>query len=164
MKHSSMQLYDAVRSFRVAEVQQIIEEGVDVNEGFMAGDTPLLIAVRANHASITGLLVDAGADVNVQDSQGMTPLMYAARFGASQIAHLMMRHGARQSLTNNKGLMAYDCAMEMHHYETAKLLAQNDEHRRAIDAALGMVTPQNRTADRQQVLRQLSHQRPFRPR
>lgn len=74
----------------------LIEKGIDVNEHFEGGATPLITAVNSNQPEIVKLLLSKNADPNQQEQAGLqgTPLMYAASRNDITIPKLLVQAGA----------------------------------------------------------------------
>ena len=62
----------------VAQIQQYIDRGEDVNVQDNKGWTLLLFAVRNNNSEAVGILLEAKADVKLPNENGATPLHIAA--------------------------------------------------------------------------------------
>jgi len=93
----------------------------------MAGDTPLLYAVRYRELSAARLLIEAGADVKHRDDSGTTALIEAARLGgpeALDFVKLLLARGADPDARDNKGTSARDVA---HEFGAPQVLALIDK-------------------------------------
>jgi len=67
-------------------------DGVDVNKGDEAGETPLLIAAEKGHSSVVELVLKAdGVDVNKGNNDGYTPLHVAAQNGHLSVVELLLK-------------------------------------------------------------------------
>ena len=76
-------------------VQQLIEQGQDLNQGNAAGETPLHLAVMRGDMGVTWMLLEGGADFNATDQAvGYSPLQMAALQGHSEICEALIRYGA----------------------------------------------------------------------
>jgi hypothetical protein len=76
---ANSRLWKAVANDNLAEVEQIITEGIaDVNSAKKDGNTPLMYAARDNNIDIINALIKAGADVNSVNHNGTTALICAA--------------------------------------------------------------------------------------
>ncbi|HEY5101686.1 MAG TPA: ankyrin repeat domain-containing protein, partial [Steroidobacteraceae bacterium] len=81
----------------------------------LAGDTPLLYAVRARELSAARLLIEAGADANQRNQKGTTALIEAAALGgpeALDLVKLLLARGADPDAKDSKGVSARDVAHE----------------------------------------------------
>ncbi|MGB5474570.1 MAG: ankyrin repeat domain-containing protein [Gammaproteobacteria bacterium] len=91
----STELGLAVTRGEPALVQQLIEQGQDLNQGNAAGETPLHLAVMRGDMSMTWMLLEGGADFNATDQAvGYSPLQIAALQGHSEICEALIRYGA----------------------------------------------------------------------
>jgi ankyrin repeat protein len=74
---STQEFFRAVKDGDTAEVQGLIEAGVDVNAMDKNGNTALMCALYIGHTEIVELLISKGADVNAQNDYGYTALKTA---------------------------------------------------------------------------------------
>lgn len=92
---SSQLFQNAIKAGEMQDVVTLIKSGLDVNEAFSDGITPLHVAVINNQEQIATLLIENGAKVNVVDtSTSATPLHLAALYGREEIAKLLVQKGA----------------------------------------------------------------------
>lgn len=84
-------LVTAARNNRIDSIQNLINEGADVNERDTYGRSALMYSRSQETAR---LLIDAGADVNGRDKRGWTPLMFAARYGRTDVIKVLLESGA----------------------------------------------------------------------
>ena len=73
-------LIDYVRANNIKAIEELINDGVNLNETDHKGDTPLNWAASYGLAHIIKLLIDGGADVNKQNNNGKTALIFATTF------------------------------------------------------------------------------------
>jgi hypothetical protein len=92
--HGAAALFNAILKGRIAVVQSLIAQGVNVNIKTVTGKTPLMAAAYKGYSDIVQVLVDHGADANVRDSTGDTALRIAARAGFSRVIEQLKRAGA----------------------------------------------------------------------
>ena len=92
-------LMSAVQSGDLAQVQQLIADGVDVNEKSPVlangndGQTPLLVACFLGHAAIVRALLAAGANPRINDYLlGATPAHKAAYAGRAEALAVLREH------------------------------------------------------------------------
>lgn len=88
----------SILRFSVAEnqqtvVQQLFEEGIDVNISYDDKRTPLHFAVESNVVGMAKFLIQKGADVTVIDTTGKTLLHHVAETGNVQMFNLLMEAG-----------------------------------------------------------------------
>lgn len=116
-------LHDAVKDGDLADVQDLIAEGADVNEvDFLAG-TPLHIAAVRGHNRILAILLEAHADANaVEWGREEAPLHWAARGGSMEGAQLLLAAGAAIDAVNDKGETPLMLALEDGHRNVAEVL------------------------------------------
>lgn len=93
--HGAAALFTAILKGRIAVVQSLLSQGVNVNVRTISGKTPLMAAAFKGYSDIVQLLVDNGADTNAKDSKGDTALKIATRAGYTRIAELLKKAGAR---------------------------------------------------------------------
>lgn len=62
----------------------LLNEGVDINEGNIVQETPLIIAVKFNKKNLIGYLLENGADPNHTDRDGNSAFFYAVAHAQSE--------------------------------------------------------------------------------
>ncbi|MBN2270416.1 MAG: ankyrin repeat domain-containing protein [Sedimentisphaerales bacterium] len=87
----------------LAQVEVLLEEGIDVNAKDEDGKTPLHLAVQEDHKDVVQALVSKGADVNAKDNKGMTPIHLATLRNLRDIIDLLISKGANVNTKNEKG-------------------------------------------------------------
>ena len=117
-----------------ADVQLLVDAGVNVNSGSALNDSAIYFAVfsgcgakqgetDALVATVTTLLA-AGADFKRKDDNGNTVLMSAAQMCGPRIVTELIGAGADINVTNGGGLNPLAMALIMHHPDAADALAQ----------------------------------------
>ena len=102
---SQFQIYAAIVSNNVIEVENIIERGFIVNYkmGNFARRTALHIAAEKGSLPIIKLLIVKGADVNVSDPNGVTPILLAAKNQRKDCVLFLYNNGADLDMKTNNG-------------------------------------------------------------
>jgi len=75
-------------------VEELIDEGADINAPDSEGYTPLMHAIWYGNNETVEVLMNKGADINAKDSRGYTPLLWASYYGFLDIAKLLIDNGA----------------------------------------------------------------------
>ena len=101
----SADIFTVASSGTVAEVQQAIKAGADVNARNDNGSTPLMYAAMSNiNSEVVSVLIKAGADVNAKDSTGVTPLLVAAGANTiSEVVSVLIKAGANVNARADNG-------------------------------------------------------------
>jgi uncharacterized protein len=116
-------LHDAAKEGDVGRAEQLLDQGVALEEPDHAGEPPLLIAALAGHADIVALLLDRGADINVRNKGGLTALHAAAYAGSPEVVELLIERGASVNESKNLYHMSpLHAAAEEGHKEVVELL------------------------------------------
>ena len=93
----SSQFIDAAEKGNLAEVENLLDKGADINTKGALGLTALMVASLEGHKEVVELLINKGADVNARDDfEGGTALLYASVMGHEDIAELLRKHGAKE--------------------------------------------------------------------
>lgn len=108
---------------------------IDAKNG--AGDTGLIIAIKANDPDFTGFLLNKGADPNLPGSGGDTPLITAAKTGFDQAAEWLIELGARVDGTNKMGETPLIIAVQQRDATLVRLLLKAGADPDHTDAAAG---------------------------
>lgn len=93
--HGAAALFTAILKGRVAVVQSLLQQGVNVNVKTVSGKTPLMAAAYKGYGDIVQLLLDSGADVNMRDARGDSALKIATRAGYTRVVELLTKAGAQ---------------------------------------------------------------------
>jgi len=93
--HGAAALFTAILKGRIAVVQSLISQGVNVNVRTISGKTPLMAACFKGYSDIVQVLLESSADTNAKDSKGDTALSIAVRSGYTRIVELLKKAGAR---------------------------------------------------------------------
>jgi cytochrome c len=146
-------LHDAAKDGDVAQIELLLSQGADINQGVLG--TPLYFAIDADHAEAAKLLIERGADVNKQSTLGaplhaasargmtytvallldrgadlhlqwqqMTPLHIAARNGRLEVVRLLLDRGADINATTGLDEPALHFAVFFEHQDVADLLRE----------------------------------------
>jgi hypothetical protein len=100
----------------VETVRNLLDGGMDPDEGTQSGYTPLMAASFRQGTEVMELLIKAGADVNRRDDSGYSALMLACSPPAGRLPdpegiQLLVKSGSDRSLRDNNGRTAYDLLM-----------------------------------------------------
>ncbi|BBG59426.1 ankyrin repeat protein [Providencia rustigianii DSM 4541] len=116
------QLVNAAEKGDLASVQQLVEQGVNMEQRDPRLRTPLMAATNANQITVARYLIEKGADVNAKDGIQDTPFLYAGARGLQEILEMTLSHGADVSSINRYGGTALIPAAERGHVKTVKTL------------------------------------------
>ncbi len=90
-----VRLIEAVRRQDKALVQQLINNGIDVDTVIpQRSATALISAVKTKNIEIAGILLANRASVNLANSDGETPLLFAIYQGDEQMIKILLKAGA----------------------------------------------------------------------
>lgn len=103
-------------------VQQLINQGANINEPDSGGYTPLMHAIWSEKTETAKVLINKGADINAKDKNGYTPLLWASSYGNLDIAKLLIDKGADVNATGNDKSTPYLLAILANNTELAQLL------------------------------------------
>jgi uncharacterized protein len=101
----SLLLRAAVRAGYWQLVQELVDEGADVNLKDRRHNTALMYAAYNNHYDIAQQLLEHGADVNAQNGFDFSPLFFAIAKGHKDIVQLLLKHGARTHIVANRDMV-----------------------------------------------------------
>jgi len=87
-------LIAAVMRNDVATIEQMQNEGVDINTPAIGDGTALIIAVKENNRNMVQALIDLGANVNQSSRGDGNPLITAAMTNNLSLAQLLIDNGA----------------------------------------------------------------------
>jgi Ankyrin repeats (3 copies) len=93
--HGAAALFTAVLKGRIAVVQTLLKQGVNVNTRTVSGKTPLMAAAYRGYNDIVQLLLEHGADAQVRDARGDTALKIASRGGYTRVTDVLKAAGGQ---------------------------------------------------------------------
>jgi len=115
-----------------ADVQALLDAGVNVNSGATLSDTALYFAVFSGCGGKKGetdglvgtvtVLVAAGADLKRKDDNGNTILTSAAQMCGPKIVGKLIAAGAEVNVANRSGITPLSMALLMHRPDAAEVL------------------------------------------
>ncbi|MBB6443997.1 M48 family metallopeptidase [Bacillus benzoevorans] len=106
-------LHMAIENNDLDELQQLLDDGADIEETDSEGSTALQHAVMWTNDEAVELLLLNGADVNTTDDWGTTPLINAVlNCEDTKIAKLLLEKGADPTLKDSSNKTAYEYALE----------------------------------------------------
>jgi ankyrin repeat protein len=101
------QLLSAARNGDMAAVQQLLQQGVNIEaKDNKYGDTVLIKAAENGHIDIVKLLLDKGADIEARNNEGETALIEAAFEDKVDVVKLLLEKGANLEAKSNGGMTA----------------------------------------------------------
>ena len=113
LKEESRLIWHYVREGDLAEIQNAIRLGINVNKSDTLRRTLLMIATNKGHTEIVRELLNAEAKVNEQDSwYRMTALMIAANSGHAEIVKMLLDEGADWTIKNYQGKTVLEIAID----------------------------------------------------
>ncbi|MDO8704035.1 MAG: ankyrin repeat domain-containing protein [Sulfuricaulis sp.] len=94
--HGAAALFTAILKGRIAVVQSLLNQGVNVNVRTISGKSPLMAAAYKGYSDIIQMLLDNGAEVNAQDGRGDSAVKISMRGGYTRITELLKKAGATE--------------------------------------------------------------------
>lgn len=119
------ELFAAVAGGDVGRVEQMVAQGVDIEDRDTRGRTPLLVAAHLSHDEIAWALLAAGADPNAMDHQRYDLITIAAVADDVAMIHLGLEFGADPgAVTSPYDGTALIAAAHLGHVETVRTLIE----------------------------------------
>ncbi len=84
-----------------AEILLLLGASPDLTDYY--GNTPLIVAVRANNLEISELLIRYGAGITVGDNKGSTPLHHSAALGFFYLADMLLYYESPMEVYDAEG-------------------------------------------------------------
>jgi ankyrin repeat protein len=91
----NQQLIDAAAEGHTRKVEELLNNGVNIEVHARDDWTALTIAAREGHYETVRLLLDRGAKVNAKEGGGHTPLFWAKKYDRQKVAELLKEAGGR---------------------------------------------------------------------
>ena len=117
-------LFAAIKNGDIATVQQLLDQGVDVNSTNDEGETSVILASACGNLYLVELLLAKGANVDIQCMHGYTALMWASDKGRQDIVKALVDKNAKLDTRDNNGMTALVWASNFGHLDCVQLLLE----------------------------------------
>ncbi|SFS67519.1 ankyrin repeat domain-containing protein [Paenibacillus sp. BC26] len=111
------------------KIRLFIENGVDINEKDVNGQTALMVAVMNNYPAVVKYLLENKADVNAYGihTEDRNPINYASANGLLDVVKVLLEYEPNMKLLNIYGGTPLIPACEQGYYEVAKILLEKTD-------------------------------------
>ncbi len=113
-------------NINIAEINELIDMGADVNAEDDSGYTALMEASFNGHLDVVELLIKNGADVNETNNHGATALMWASAYNHIEIVKCLVKNNADVNIKNKEDCTALIWASRYDNAEIVEYLIKND--------------------------------------
>jgi len=104
---NSTRLVIASKVGNIKLCEQLLASGTNPNS-VRGTNTPLIVAVKAQHYDLVRVLLEKGAKVEIDGGSGFTPLIWAVRNNDLSMAAMLLKYGANPQRTNVDGKTPYE--------------------------------------------------------
>jgi ankyrin repeat protein len=118
-------LIEMIHNSAVGGIEQLINEGLNINATIIGDGTPLIIAVRDNNKKVVESLIQWGADINLSAKNDANPLITAAMNNHLALAEMLFLQGANIDAVIDDDETALINASRQGHYQMVKFLVEN---------------------------------------
>ncbi len=118
-------LYMAVEQDKFDAAEYLLKSGANPNIKTEGGTLPLCIAAQNKNLPMVKLLVENGADIEYSYSNNATTLYLATYVNSEDMVKYLLEKGASKNVTVG-GFSTFERAIELKHYEIARLLAADE--------------------------------------
>lgn len=125
----------ACQSGDIRLIEEMVQEGFDINRASSAGVTPLMRMAKEGDAAVCATLLTLGALVNLRDKDGMPALLHAINCGHASACLVLLDGGADADAVSTMGRTAHEIAA-WHRREDLSAMLQAHAARQAANAAL----------------------------
>ncbi len=96
-------IFELCEMGEIDQTEILINNGEDVNQTNVNGDTPLHIASEYGYPDVAEMLISYGADINAKNNNNETPLYLACKYGYYDVVEYLVNQGADINIktTNN---------------------------------------------------------------
>jgi len=116
-------LLEAVDADDMSRIQNLLNEGLDVNGMNEQGWSALMIAASKGRMDILRLLIENGAALDLKNHQGgQTALIFAAHWGHVEVVRYLIAKGANLNMQMDDGWTALIDSISRGNLEVAKIL------------------------------------------
>ena len=108
----------------ISEIQQLFDDGLNINQDIQGDGTPLIIAVRSGNKDLVEYLLNRGADVNTESTRDGTALTEAAANNDVELLSYLYAQGAVIDTVTKFDETALITASRAGNYQAVKYLVE----------------------------------------
>lgn len=156
-KISIREVCEAAFKEEYSKVEELISQGMNVDEIMPNGWTALYYAVKQGNTEAVAFLLRKGAKIDLTESSGCSALHLAAAGNNTEIVELLLQAGADPSVLDKFGRQPLTYAMTNESLATAKLLAKHilakhiSESLKVSDIEIMFCSAESRSGNRDQM-------------
>ena len=118
------QLIQAIKQNQLSKIEQMINNGFDINTPLQGDGTTLMLAVKHNNPSLVDSLINLGADINQASLGDGNPLIVASKQGhLNMVKHLIDLNADINAIVKHDET-ALITASRQGHYDIVKYLVE----------------------------------------
>ena len=117
-------LLEALKNNECSQVEELIANGIDVNQVDAKGTKPLQHSAKTGCTRCLTLLLNHGAQIEAVDTNGTTALTYAAHHEKRAGVQFLHDRGANAFTTDRTGWLSLHDACHNEHVEVARFLLE----------------------------------------
>ncbi|XP_062106789.1 ankyrin repeat domain-containing protein EMB506, chloroplastic-like [Humulus lupulus] len=128
-------LHTLALSGQIPFLDELLEQGVDIDFVDKDGLTALHTTVIGNKVAVISHLLRKGASPHIKDKDGATPLHYATQVGSMQTVKLLIKYNVDLNVADNEEWTPLHIAVQTRNRDIVKVLLLNgaDANRRNKD-------------------------------
>eukprot|EP00762_Andalucia_godoyi_P005312 ANDGO_06837.mRNA.1 Putative ankyrin repeat protein PA3287 len=107
-KEKVKRVFSKARHNKPLEVEELLDQGVNVDVRDAFGNTLMIIAAQNGHKPVMKALLKRSCDPNAQNNKGQTPLHFCFAYGYTDLGEWLISKGARDDIRNMYGLTCYE--------------------------------------------------------
>jgi hypothetical protein len=139
----------AAREGNIAKMQELLDQGMDINEATHMSDPALFHAASVGQVEMVDFLLKNGAEADgYTNSYHHTPLMQAAHYGHTKVVKLLMENGANVKACNINGKTPLDFALMPVEYSDYPVRVEDKESSAELIRQAGGAYPLKTSIDR----------------
>lgn len=136
-----MSIFTILRTGNMSLLQTFIDQGNDINETDVYGNTSLHLAVCCNQIEMVQVLLKNNINVNIKNNNGYTSLLFV--IDNIDILKMLLKHGANTNFQDDRGWTALLYACNNKNYEfIEELLHFNADINIKPEWLNGVISPQ----------------------
>ena len=114
----------AVQTKNIQLLREVLQAGLDCNEGVFGNITPLMWACREGNLKQVKLLVEAGADTTAFSGEDLAPLEYACLSGNPEVVKYIAEKGGNVNHVNHGDMTPLITSASNNNYKVVQALIE----------------------------------------